>query len=227
LSSAATRTRPPQKTAPVGAVATSVSAKKVEVGKNVFLEIQGERRRVLINAYVCLREGQLEQLMCRKQTKEHEAILAADVDAQKIHTALLLTRAEPGSPVKYVPKFQAPRGTAIKVTLQYQEKGKTVTLPAQQWVRNSKTRKDLPYDWVFAGSVLIPDPLEKTRPPFYAANDGDVICVSNFDTALLDLPVNSPKDNSELAFEAHTERIPPIETPVLVILEPVLEAKKR
>jgi hypothetical protein len=216
----------PNKTAPAPTTAAPAPAKKVEIGKNVFLEVQGDRRRVLLNAYVCLRQGQLEQLLCRRQTKEHEAILAADVDAQKIHAALLLARAEAGSPVKFVPKFQPARGTTIKITLQYQDKGKTVTVPARQWVRDVNTKKDLAYDWVFAGSVLIPDPLDKTVPPFYGANDGDVICVSNFDTALLDLPINSSKDNADLAFEANTERIPAVETPVLVILEPVLAKKK-
>ena len=56
----------------------------------------------------------------------------------------------------------------------------------------------------------------------YAANQGDVICVANFDTALLDLPIMSSKDNDDLVFEAHTARIPPLETRVLVILEPVV-----
>src|SRR5438477_9106340 len=55
-------------------------SRKVEVGKNVFLDVQGEKRRVLINSLVCLQSGPLEQLMCRKQTKEHEAILTADID---------------------------------------------------------------------------------------------------------------------------------------------------
>ena len=95
-------------------------------------------------------------------------------------------------------------------------------LPASEWIRNIKTKKDLGVDWVFAGSYLIPDTLDATKKPFYAANDGDVICVSNFDTALLDLPIDSGKDNDDLAFEAHTDRIPALETPVLVILEPVL-----
>src|ERR1700686_12610 len=64
--------------------------KKVEVGANVVLEIQGDKRRVLVNGYVCLRQGQLEQLVTRKNTKEHEAIVAVDADARKIHEALLL-----------------------------------------------------------------------------------------------------------------------------------------
>jgi hypothetical protein len=204
----------------------AAEARKVPMGKNVWLEIQGEKRRVLVDAYVCLREGQLEQLMCRKQTKEHEAILAADVDARNIHKALLITGAKAGTVVSYQPRYQPATGSPIKVTLQYEDKGKTVTLPAQQWVRNSKTGKALEHNWVFAGSQLLEDPLEKDKPPVYAANSGDVICVSNFEDAMLDLPINSPKDNSELAFEAFTERIPPLETKVRVILEPILEAKK-
>ena len=204
---------------------TSVAAKKVPVGNNVFLEIRGDKRRVLINGYVCLRDGMLEQLMCRRHTKEHEAILAADVDARKIHEALIIAGAEAGSPVQYTPKFQPPRGSTIKVSLQYKDKGKTVTVPAQQWVRNAKNGKNLAVDWVFAGSQFMSDPTDKTSPRMYAANDGDVICVSNFDTAMLDLPMNSPKDWSAREFEAHTERIPPLDTPVLVILEPLGKAK--
>jgi hypothetical protein len=201
--------------------------KKVEVGKNVVLEIQGDQRRVLIQAYVCLRQGQLEQLLTRQRTKEHEAILAAEIDARDVHTALILAGAEQGKPVRFRPKFEPPSGTTIKVSVEYEEKDKKIRLPGSQWIRNAKTRKDLEYDWVFAGSYLIPDPDDKTKKPFYAANDGDVICVSNFDTALLDLPTNSSKDNDELIFEAHTDRIPALKTRVLVILEPVLPKKKK
>lgn len=207
--------------------ATQSKAKKVEVGKNVVLEIEGDRRRVLVQAAVCLRQGQLEQFLTRKRTKEHEAILAADIDARDVHTALTLARAEPGHPVRFQPKFAPPSGTAIEVSVEYKDKDKVVRVPAQQWIRSAKTKKDLQYSWVFAGSVLFPDPFDNTRKPYYAANDGDVICVANFDTAMLDLPIISSKDNDDLAFEAHTERIPALDTPVLVILEPVLDKKKK
>jgi len=197
-------------------------SKKVEVGKNVYLEVEGDKRRVLVQAYVCLRKGFLEQLLTRKRTKEHEAILAADIDAADLHKALLLTGAEPGKPVQFVPKFMPPSGAPIKISLEYEDKGKKTRRPASEWVRNRKTQKDLEHDWVFAGSRLFPDPEDNTKKPFYGANDGDVICVSNFDTALLDLPVDSSKDNDDLSYEANTERIPELETPVLIILEPVL-----
>jgi hypothetical protein len=196
------------------------TAKKVRIGNNVYLEIDGKKRRVLVDAYVCLRQGQLEQLLTKKRTKEHEAVLAADLDARHLHAALIAAGAEPGHPVKFRPKYLSPTGTPIKITLEYMDQGKTVRVPARDWIRNIKTKKPLDTDWVFAGSVLIPNPDSPKKTPFYAANEGDVICIANFDTALLDVPFSSSKENDALGFQAWTERIPPEGTPVTVILEP-------
>jgi hypothetical protein len=206
-----------------------VETRKVEVGKNVFLEVQGEKKRVLVNATVCLQRGPLELLMCRKQSKEHESILTADVDARKIHAALIAAGAESGKPAKYLEnKIQPPTGTKIKISLQYEKKGKLVTEPAGRWVRNANTRKELGEDWVFAGSAFAKNVLDPKKPDIYLANeDGDLICVSNFEDAMLDLPISSPKDWSERFFEAIPERIPELESKVTVILEPVLDPKKK
>jgi hypothetical protein len=201
--------------------------KRVEVGKNLFVEVQGERRRVVVRAAVCLREGQLEGLLTRKGTKEHEYVLAADVDARKLHTALLACGARAGTPVQFAPRYVPASGSVIKVTLQYQKDGQAVTVPAQQWVREVKTKKDLVEDWVFGGSRLVPDPEDDKKPPVYLANHGDLVCVCNMDTAMLDLPVRSPKKFDERAFHAHTERIPPTGTAVDVFLEPVPEKKDK
>jgi hypothetical protein len=206
------------------ASAETPGAKRVKVGQNVFVEIEGKTRRVIIEAYVVLRQGMLEQLMCRKGTKEHEAILAADIDARDVHRALLVAGAKPGSVMRYTPDFQPPKGSVVRVTLQYTGKdGRTVNMRAQEWVRDVKTHLALPYDWVFAGSFIRENPLDKNGPPLYGANSGDVICVSNFEDAMLDLPVASTSDNSELEYEAWTDRIPPPLTKISVILEPLAE----
>ena len=141
-------------------------------------------------------------------------------------TLLGLTGAEPGAPVTFLPKFIPPSGTTIKISLEYQDNGKSVRRPAQDWIRDVKTKKALASDWVFAGSRLFKDPLNPAGPPEYLANSGDVICIANFDTALLDLPIDSTKDNENLSFEANTDAIPALETPVTLILEPVLAKKK-
>ena len=205
-------------------------AKKVALNANktLFLEtLPGGGKRILIEAAVCQRDVPLELLMCRKPSKEHEAILHAEVDAREIHAALLVAGAKPGAVVQYQPKFVPPSGTRIKITLQYEKKpGQIVTVDAKKWVRNVKTRKALDVDWVFAGSQFFQDPDDKTRPPYYMANSGDVITVSNFTDAMLDLPIDSSKDNNDLSFECFTERIPEKGTKVTMILEPVLEKKK-
>jgi hypothetical protein len=111
--------------------------------------------------------------------------------------------------------------------VQYEKKGKTIKVPAQQWVRTIKTQKELAHNWVFAGSMLFENSFQPKAPPIYAANDGDVICVANFESAMLDLPISSSADNDDLDFEAFTERIPPEGTNVIVILEPMVPAKKK
>jgi hypothetical protein len=208
---------PPPKAAP--------EVKRKEIGKDLFFEIAGDQRRVIASAAVVLRQGQLEGLLCRKNTKEHEYILATQADARQIHAALVVAGARPGSPVQFQPKFTPAHGTPIKITLQYNKDGKTITVPAQEWVREVKAKKDLDIDWVFAGSRLLPDPEDDKKPPFYLANQGDVICLCNMDTAMLDLPVASPTALADRAYEANTERIPPLDTKVDVIFE-VLRDKK-
>ncbi len=204
------------------------AGKKVRVGDNVYLEVIGTKRRVLITAEVCLRKGPLEQLMTRKNKKEHEAILSAALDARKIHEALVLANAKEGEPVRYLPKFRPASGTAIKVTLVYEDKkGVKQTVNARSWLKNTKTGKELDCDWVFAGSMLVENAFDKTAPKEYLANEGDIICVSNFESALLDVPIKSSKDDSDRGYEAWEDRIPPVGTEVTVILEPVIVEKPK
>jgi hypothetical protein len=195
----------------------------VPSGKGVTLEVEGEharKRRVVVAAAVCLREGVLEQLLTRKGTKEHEAILSADVDARDIHKALLVAGAAQGCPARYNPNYAPANGQVIRVTLEWQDNGKPRRARAQDWVRDVRTKAPMAHDWVFAGSQLVADPLQPAQQR-YLANEGDVICVANFETALLDLPVRSPKEQADLAFEANTASIPPVGTKVKIVLEPI------
>ena len=55
------------------------------------------------------------------------------------------------------------------------------------------------------------------------AEAGDFICVSNFPSAMLDLPVESSQATEQLLFQAWEERIPPLETKVFVVLAPKVD----
>jgi hypothetical protein len=185
-----------------------------------FEETASGQRRIHLVTQVCLREGQLEVLVCKANTKEHEAILHIDIDAREIHSALIAARAKPGTTVKFVPKYTPATGDIIRVTLTYHKDGKLQTnKPAQNWVQHVKTKKDLEHDWVFAGSRLFKFPDEPDKPPYYCANNGEIISVANFADAMLDLPVMSSKEASELGYVANKERIPPLKTKVIVTME--------
>src|SRR5262245_36699783 len=93
---------PPEWSEAAHAPDPKAAVKRTEIGKNVFLEVEGKTRRVIVKSTVCLREGALEGLLTRKATKEHEYILAAECDARHIHAALLAAGAKPGSPVVFL-----------------------------------------------------------------------------------------------------------------------------
>jgi len=185
--------------------------------------IDPKSHRVVIDGTVCLQTGTLEMFACLTGTKEHESVVAVDVPAHAIHAALIAMGGKPGSPAKFRPTFQAAFGTPIDVTVIWQdEKKQKHTAKGQEWVRNVRTGKAMESDWVFAGSTLFTDEQGKQH---YQAEGGDLICVSNFPSAMLDLPVESSQATSDLLFEAFTEHIPPIGTKVRIVLTPQPEKK--
>ena len=135
-----------------------------------------------------LRDGYLEHLMCSKGTKEHEAILATDAVPNQIHAVLLMTGAEAGKPVQFFPKFEPPTGSAIAIELMWMRDGKVQKQDARKWIKADKNMP-LERDWVFAGSQFYDDVVTKKKK--YAADDGDLITVANFASAILDLPIES------------------------------------
>lgn len=201
-----------------------VTVKRHKLAKNVFFEVEGNDRRVIVHGVVCLREGALEGLLTRKGTKEHEYIIAADVDARNIHKALLATGAEAGACVTLEPKFTPAHGTVINVYIEYLDNEQRTVVPARTWIRDSQTNKDLDCAWVFAGSRFSLDPDDRRKLPHYLANDGNIICLAGcgccLDSALMDLALKDPKKVGERVMAANTDRIPPLGMPVAVILSP-------
>lgn len=186
----------------------------------------GQRKpvRLLLECEVCRPAPTLEVLLCRTNTKEHEAILRTAIDARLLHSGLLALGLKPGAPVRFVdlntgePDYHPATGAKVAVTVHYRKDGKLHTHPAQEWLRDVKTKKPMAYDWVFAGSRFYPNPDGDDKPPYYAANNGEVIAVANFVESMLDIPVNLTADDAELAFEADYRRVPPPLSKVWVAL---------
>ena len=176
-----------------------------------------ERKEVIVGGRVVLDKGPIEVFACLEKTKEHEAIVATRSTARLVHAALLAIGLEPGSPVKFDPEHVPATGPAVSVRLRWKDAaGKEHEAQAQEWIRNAQTGRQLDADWVFAGSVFWQDPTDGIE--YYQADGGDLICVSNFPTAMLDLPVESSQENAELLFEVFAGRVPPPDTEIDLIL---------
>lgn len=190
--------------------------------------IDKEKHRVFVDGYIAIQEGQLEMFACPVFTKEHESVVALFSKASTVHAALLAAGAKTGRPVQWEPEYKPPTGSEIQIEVHWKDRdGKDQSTDARKWVQQAsaeKEKKHLEPNWVFAGSGFWEDPDTKTKR--YLAESGDLICVSNFTTATLDIPIKSTEANAGLLFIANKESVPEPGTPVRLTLQ-IVENKKK
>ena len=181
----------------------------------IWLDVPG--KRVVVGGRIALAEGEIEVFACPKGSKEHEAIVATRCPARLVHAGLLAIGLEPGNPVSFDPEYVPAKGPKVAVLVRWKDAAGTwQERPAQELIRNTKTGEQLAAEWVFAGSGFWRDPADGTE--HYQADGGDMICVSNFPGAMLDLPIESSDANEALMFQAFEGRVPPPGTAVELIL---------
>jgi hypothetical protein len=205
--------------------AKKTSPQPVRLSKTDEVWVDRNGNMVIVGGEVCLRQGPLEMFACPRQTKEHESIVAVNSKAFYVHAGLLALGAKPGQGAKFEPEYVPATGDEIAVEVLWTDsEGKRQRVRGQEWVRHAGTQKTLEHPWLFVGSLFWVDP--ETGRRYYQADGGDMICVSNFATAMMDLPIPSSQANEALLFEAFTERIPPRGTKVKLLLKPKLQAKE-
>jgi hypothetical protein len=206
--------------APAAAPPEAISESNLtRLSKEDSVWIDTKRKLVVVDGEVAFRDGFLEMFACPQGTKEHESLVAVYSKAYVVHTALLAVGAVPGKPVQFDPEYRRAEGPIVDIYVLWRDaKGEKHSVRAQEWVRNTKAEKQMEQDWVFAGSGFWTD--EETGKKHYYAEQGDLVCVSNFATAMLDVPIPSSQSADQLMFEAFTERIPPKGTKVRLVLIP-------
>lgn len=167
-------------------------------------------------------EGMPDQLVQFRGAKTHEAVVCVDVRPSIIHAGLLAIGARPGEPVRFQPEFKPATGAEIEVILRWKkEDGEIVEKRAQDVVMDAATGEPMDIPWVFAGSFFYTDDEDPAPTPkrYYAADsEGEIIGVSNFPSATLDVPKASSAANAELLFQANQDALPERGTPVTILL---------
>lgn len=209
------------------AAAAPTTRPSPKVLKFKHLRVELDKRRVILQAEVCRDSGPLEFLVCRAGTKEYESVLRTKAPGQQLHAALLALGLTPGKPARWsgsgpAARFLPPQGPAVTITFRWKDKqGKTHQAEASDWLSASGEKQvALPKQWIFIGSEVLPD------GRYWADIDGEIISVSNFASAVLDVPFESSDQNAQLDFQANAKTIPPVNTPVEVILTPKAGAEK-
>lgn len=179
------------------------------------VRINWTKREIEVDAEVVLREGQLELFGCSPHTREHESIVRVLARPMYIFQALGLMGLEPGHPARRNPEtheLEAARGDPVEIEVRYIERGRLRQHPIESWMRQVNPPNPLPRQpWVFAGSFIHDD------GRYAADGEGTVIAVVDFPDALVALPTSYTSDDRFLWLEPFTERIPPRETPCVLV----------
>ena len=212
------------------------------------IKVLVKERYVDVDATVCLMEGLLELVACKKDSKEHESIIAIDAKAAHVHAALLLVGAKPGNPAtrQFIEGEEEgtgrwvdylPRGQNIDVYLVVNgEDGKPVERPISDFIvhdpnaygydtaqtddKEKKVERFPTKTFLFAGSHIVND--NNGNPQYLADMDGNVISISTFGDELLCLPGINTKGNDGLEWAVDPTHLPELGSKITLRLRPQL-----
>ena len=185
-------------------------------GKELWID--KESKTVIVGGVVFMQAGPLEMFICPGRTKKHESIVGSNALASEVHAGLLALGIEPGQPANWNEGYVPAWGPKIDIEMKWRDKesGEIKSMSAKEWIRNTDTKEKMKANFVFGGSVIFKDP--DSGKNFYLGDDGELVCLSNFSTATVDISVTSTQENMDLLFEVFPGKVPPIGTHVYAFI---------
>jgi len=186
------------------------------------IAVDRKKGTVTVDGIVCLNEGMLELFACANEIRMHEAIVHLSARPRDINVALILLGRAPGHPAVWTKdgKFLPPYGPVFRVFIEYTKDGKPQRVEAHEWLTDTSTEKQAkPLKWAFCGGVT-------RKGHFIPDYEGTVVCLSNFEAPVLDVPFESTNKNADLLYTARTKAIPEPGTPVKLVIQATQETVK-
>jgi hypothetical protein len=202
--------------------------------KSAGVTVDKEKRTIAIDCKIAPRkmddpkyQGKtwpLEVVACYpypKGQKAHETLVTIEIKPSEVHKALESFGLKPGTAVRGEGK--EPQGPEVEMFLEFLDRdGRSKRVPIERTMIDPKTNKPMPkVKWRFTGSIMSkPDPA-KDETVYGADMTGTLISIfpvtdeTVFQTSL------TMKEEKYLKLESDTRLLPPIGTPVkLVIVVP-------
>jgi hypothetical protein len=191
------------------------------------ITVRPDAQVVEIRAWSCLDAGWLEQIACSPRTREHETLVVVKVKPSDVHAALLLAGFQHGAPGSWtfeneVLSFIPPTGDRLEVLVRYERNGQTVEEPIGTWILDAEGRPSFPDKaWVFAGSMFAENPDWMGPGEHYVADQtGSIIGLVTFGDEVVGFEevFSDQQSVQPLAWQVRIDYVPPVGTPVTVIL---------
>ncbi len=202
---------------------------KPRVLKSEHMQIDLANRKITIDAAVALLDNHdyLEFVLSGWGEKTHESLLHTKATGKQIHFGLLMLGLQRGIPPEWIyvgqqPHFLPPRGPKVDLSVRWTDKkGKQHDKPVSAFIKKTgKNAPEPPETFVFIGSEVLVD------GAYWADQNGELISVSNFASAVLDVPFRSSDKEGQLAFMVDRKTLPKRGTAVQLILTVQADAAK-
>lgn len=168
-------------------------------------------RTVSVDGWVNQVSGPIELLACGKAGKTHESVFVLDVNPLDLQTGLLLLGLKPGTPPTGLGEGP-PGGPDLEIRVEWKEKGKLRTLPAERFVLNLETKKPLTaVPWLFTGSVIEDGEFKALAEESLVATYWDPWAIINLGAAC--------GTNDEILY-VNPRTVPPLNTPITMRFQP-------
>ncbi len=188
-------------------------------------------KTITIEGRFCLTQGILDYFAVVSGGHEYESIVALNCKASLLHANLLALGAAPGltdeivARLKQNPpegdKLPEKGGTKFSVTVEWEQDGKTVSMPATKLLINRKTKQSADdAAWSFTGSYFAKHP-ETGKDVYMGDMDQDLLAVFWAPSAVMNFEKDNgnPYDMVDTGYEVNTAVVPKFGTPCKVILK--------
>jgi hypothetical protein len=193
------------------------------------ITVRPDDRVVEIEGWACLEAGWLEQIACAPRSREHESLVVVKARPSDVHAALLLAGFEHGAPGRWSYadgeiSFTPPTGDRLEVRARYEREGQTIEESIRSWIVDAGGIPSFPgTPWVFAGSEEVENPDWMGPGKHYVADQtGSIIGLVTFGDEVVGFEevLADQQSVQPLEWQVGIQRVPPVGTPVTLILLP-------
>ena len=186
------------------------------------IEFNGKTREIRLPTQVNMSEGIIEYAVVHGQGKIHESLLVTEVVPSHLQTVLKLCRYKSGEGDVFDPFYPEDqrkgaegakdRGTAIAISVEWEETGERKAQPLSHWIYDRKTQQSMSDSpWIFTGSYFY-------SGTFMADADGLLVSIYLSSGSILNPLAEGTEDDER--WLAHADHTPEIGTPVTLVLAP-------